>query len=262
MTAPSVTLHVDGSLATLTLARPERHNAFDAAMIAELTVYLQQLATDERARVVILTGAGKSFCAGADLNWMRESMSWTHEQNIADAEGLAALFDAAWTFPKPLIARVNGAAVGGGAGLVACCDLAVSVESARFSFAEVKLGLVPAVIAQVVVPKIGVSHARALFVSGEQITPERAFEIGLIHAITASDDLDATVTTLARRMLASAPGAVAATKQIIDAVWTMERTAARRFVIEAIAAARAGAEGQGGVQAFLEKRAAPWHNAR
>ncbi len=258
MSAPSVVVSFDGPIATLTLARPERHNAFDAAMITELTVYFQQLAVDERVRVMILTGAGKSFCAGADLNWMRESLGWTHEQNIADAEQLAALFDAAWTFPKPLIARVNGAAVGGGAGLVACCDLAVAVETASFSFAEVKLGLVPAVIAQVVVPKIGVSHARALFVSGERITPERAFEIGLIHAITSDEDLDATVSMLARRMLASAPGAVAATKQIIDAVWTMERTAARRFVIDAIAAARAGSEGQSGVQAFLEKRTAPW----
>ncbi|MBC8161034.1 MAG: enoyl-CoA hydratase/isomerase family protein [Roseiflexaceae bacterium] len=258
MSDPAVTLAHDGPFAILTLARPERHNAFDAAMIAELTEHFHQLAADDRVRVVILTGAGQSFCAGADLNWMRESLAWTHEQNIADAERLAELFDAAWSFPKPLIGRINGVAVGGGAGLVACCDLAVAAEGARFSFAEVKLGLVPAVIAQVVVPKIGVSHARALFVSGERITPERAFEIGLVHAITSSDDLDATVSTLARRMLDCAPGAVAASKQIVDAVWTMERAAARRFVIDAIANARTGPEGQEGLRAFLEKRKPAW----
>lgn len=259
MSDPAVLLDFDGPMAIVTLARPERHNAFDAAMIGELTAHLTSLANDDRARVVILTGAGQSFCAGADLRWMRESLSWTREQNIADAEQLAALFDAAWTMPKPLLARVNGSAVGGGAGLIACCDLAIATESAHFSFAEVKLGLVPAVIAQYVVPKIGVSHARALFVSGERITPERAFEIGLIHAITSSEDLDATVSSIARRLLGSAPEAVAASKRIVDAVWTMERAAARQFVIEAIADARTGSEGQEGIRAFLEKRSPRWN---
>lgn len=258
MSEPAVLLAYDGPIAILTLARPDRHNAIDTAMIAELTAHFSALGSDDQVRVVILSGSGQSFCAGADLHWMRESLEWTHEQNIADAHALAALFDAAWNLPKPLIGRINGAAVGGGAGLVACCDLAVATTSARFSFAEVKLGLVPAVIAQFVVPKIGVSHARALFVSGERITAERAFEIGLIHAITSSEDLDATVSTLARRMLASAPEAVAASKRIVDAVWTLERDAARQFVVEAIAAARSGPEGQEGISAFLEKRPPSW----
>lgn len=258
MSGSTVLLSYDGPIAILTLARPERHNALDAATIAELTSHFTALAGDERARVVVLSGSGQSFCAGADLTWMRDSLQWTHEQNMADAEALAAMFDAAWNLPKPLIGRINGAAVGGGAGLVACCDLAVATTEARFSFAEVKLGLVPAVIAQFVVPKIGISHARALFVSGERITAERAFEIGLVHAITSAEDLDATVSTLARRMLASAPQAVASSKRIVDAVWTMERDAARRFVVEAIAAARTGVEGQEGITAFLEKRPPSW----
>ena len=258
MSGPSVERRDDGPITTLTLAQPERHNAFDAAMIAELTAHFSALARDLQVRVVILAGAGDSFCAGADLTWMRESIAWTHAQNVADAERMAAMFDAAWNFPKPLLARVHGAVVGGGAGLIACCDLVVASQDARFSFAEVKLGLVPAVIAQYVVPKIGVSHARALFVSGERITPERAFEIGLIHAITARDDLDATLATIARRMLSSAPEAVAAAKQIVDAVWTLERAAARRFVVDAIVAARTGAEGQEGLSAFLEKRLPHW----
>ena len=253
----SITLNRAGPIATITLARPELHNAFDAAMIGELYDAFIALAADDLVRVVILAGAGPSFCAGADLHWMRDSMEWTGEQNVADAEALAAMFEAAWSLPKPLIGRIHGLALGGGAGLVACCDLAVAVDTARFGFSEVKLGLVPAVIAQYVVPKVGVSQARALFVSGERITAERAFEIGLVHAVTGTDGLDATVQTLATRMLSSAPMAASAAKRLVDAIWSLERDAARRYVVAAITEARAGAEGQAGVLAFLEKRK-PW----
>jgi methylglutaconyl-CoA hydratase len=253
----SIDLNKAGPIATLTLARPDLHNAFDAAMIGELRACFNTLASDQATRVVVLTGAGSSFCAGADLHWMRDSLDWTSEQNTADAEALAAMFDAAWSLPKPLIGRINGAALGGGAGLAACCDIAVASETARFGFSEVKLGLLPAVIAQYVVPKIGVSQARALFVSGERFSAERAFEIGLVHAITGADGLDATVNALVGRMLSSGPAAAGAAKRLIDAVWGLERDAARRYVVEAIAAARAGAEGQEGVRAFLEKRK-PW----
>ena len=168
------------------------------------------------------------------------------------------MFEAVWTLPKPLIGRIHGAAMGGGVGLVACCDLAVAVDTARFGFSEVKLGLIPAVIAQYVLPKIGVSHARALFVSGERFTAERAFEIGLVHAITSLEDLDATVASLAARLRSSGPVAVGAAKRLIDAVWALDRDAARRYVVEAIAAARTGDEGQEGLRAFLEKRRAAW----
>ena len=254
----SIALSRAGPIATLTLNRPDLHNAFDAEMIAELRDCFAALADDPAARVVVLTGAGQSFCAGADVNWMRASLEWSREQNVADAEALAALFEAAWTLPKPLIARVNGPALGGGVGLVACCDLAVAVDTARFGFTEVKLGLIPAVIAQYAVPKIGVSQARALFVSGERFTAERAFEIGLIHAVTGQDDLDATVSALASRMLSSAPEAIAAAKGVIDAVWTLERESARQFVIHAIAGARTSPEGKEGLRAFLEKRKPAW----
>jgi methylglutaconyl-CoA hydratase len=254
----SIDLHQDGPTATITLARPDLHNAFDAAMIGELRDCFTALASDETARVVVLTGAGASFCAGADLHWMRDSLDWTHEQNLADADALAAMFEAAWALPKPLIGRINGAALGGGAGLVACCDLAVAADTARFGFSEVKLGLLPAVIAQYVVPKIGVSQARALFVSGERFSAERAFEIGLVHAVTGADGLDATVQSLAARLLSSGPAAAGAAKRLVDAVWALERGAARRYVVEAIAEARAGAEGQEGVRAFLEKRKPFW----
>jgi methylglutaconyl-CoA hydratase len=227
-------------------------------MIGELRACFTALASDDAARVVVLTGAGPSFCAGADLNWMQASLEWSREQNIADAETLAAMFEAIWNLPRPLIGRINGAALGGGAGLVACCDIAVAVDSARFGFSEVKLGLLPAVIAQYVVPKIGVSQARALFVSGERFTAERAFEIGLVHAVAGADDLDATVGALAGRLLSSGPQAAGAAKRLVDAVWSLEREAARRYVVGAIAEARTGAEGQEGLRAFLEKRKPAW----
>jgi methylglutaconyl-CoA hydratase len=245
-------------VATLTLARPDLHNAFNAEMIGELHDCFARLAGDEAARVVVLTGAGPSFCAGGDLNWMQASLDWSHEQNTADAEALAAMFEAAWSLPRPLVGRINGAAMGGGVGLVACCDIAVAADTARFGFSEVKLGLIPAVIAQYVVPKIGVSQARALFVSGERFSAERAFEIGLVHAVTGADDLDATVAGLVGRLLSSGPTAAGAAKRLVDAVWTLERDAARRYAIEAIAAARVGAEGQEGLRAFLEKRNPRW----
>lgn len=258
MTYRFITLSRDGPVVTLTLARPELHNAFNAEMIAELRDCFTALAGDAAARAVVLTGAGPSFCAGADLNWMRASLDWSRAQNTADAEALAAMFEAAWSLPQPLIGRVNGAAMGGGVGLVACCDIAVTVDAARFAFSEVKLGLIPAVIAQYVVPKIGLSQARALFVSGERFTAARAFEIGLVHAVVDAESLDATVGGLAERVLSSGPAAAGAAKRLIDAVWSLERDAARRYVVEAIAEARTGPEGQEGIRAFLEKRKPEW----
>lgn len=252
------TLSYDGPVAIVRLNRPAQHNAFNAAMIAELTTHFDDLARDPRVRVVVLTGSGPSFCAGGDLAWMQQSLEWTHEQNVADAQALAAMFEAAWSLPKPLIGRINGSAIGGGAGLTACCDLAVAVEEARFGFAEVRLGLIPAVIAQYVVPKIGVSHARALFVTGERFSAMRAFEIGLVHAVVDEPNLDKTIGTIATQLLSSGPEAVALSKQVVDAVWTLEREAARTFVVEAIAKARTGLEGQEGLQAFLEKRKPSW----
>jgi methylglutaconyl-CoA hydratase len=160
--------------------------------------------------------------------------------------------------PKPTVARVQGAAYGGGVGLVACCDIAIAVDTARFGFSEVKLGLIPAVISQYVVPKIGVSQARALFVSAERFTAQRAYEIGLVHAVASAEQLDVTVANLVERLLSSGPAALGAAKRLVDAVWTLDREAARRYVLEAIAQARTSAEGQEGIRAFLEKRKPSW----
>ena len=248
----------DGGVATIMLDRPEVRNAFDAATVAALREAFGELASDDNVRVAVLTGAGDIFCSGGDLGWMRASLDWSYEENVADAEAMAGMYESAWSFPKPLIGRINGAAIGGGAGLVACCDIALAADTAQLGFTEVKLGLLPAVIAQYVIPKIGLSHARALFVSGERISAERAFEIGLVHGVTPRDELDELVSAVVNRTLTSAPNAVAAVKRLIDAVWTLERQDARRYVVEAIAQARAGAEGQKGIQAFLDKRRPNW----
>ncbi len=254
-----ITLERSDAIATVTLARPELHNAFNAAMIAELRDCFTALAQDPAVRVVVLAGAGPSFCAGGDLKWMQSSLDWSREQNTADATALAEMFEAAWSLPKPLIGRIHGAAVGGGVGLVACCDIALAADTARFSLSEVKIGLVPAIIAQYVVPKIGMSQARALFVSGERFSAARAYEIGLVHRVVAADELDADRrSTRPGSCSSSGPQAIGAAKRLIDAVWTLDREAARRYVIDTIVAARSGAEGQEGMRAFLEKRTPDW----
>ncbi|HYF65420.1 MAG TPA: enoyl-CoA hydratase-related protein, partial [Herpetosiphonaceae bacterium] len=227
-----------GPITTLVMNRPAIHNAFNPQLIAELTAALAELAADQATRLIVLTGAGPSFSAGGDIGWMQESMNYSDEQNLADAAGLDAMFEALNGMPKPVLGRVNGAALGGGVGLVACCDLVVAVEEARFGFTEVKLGLLPAVIAQYVVPKIGVSHSRALFVAGERFSAERAYEIGLIHAITSAEELDATVASLAERILTGGPQAIAAAKRLVAAMWERERADAKQYAIQAIAAAR------------------------
>src|SRR3712207_3621961 len=177
-----ISLARTGTVTTVTLYRPELHNAFNPEMIDELHACFEQLAADRRVRAVVLTGAGQSFCAGGDLGWMHASLGLTHEQNIADAERLAAMFEALDTLPLPVIGCVNGSAFGGGVGLVACCDIVIAAEGARFGFSEVKLGIIPGVIARYVVPQIGASHARALFVSGQRFHPPDAPRIGFVHA--------------------------------------------------------------------------------
>ncbi|MCS6839753.1 MAG: enoyl-CoA hydratase-related protein [Roseiflexus sp.] len=248
----------DGLIATVTLDRPDVHNAFDAATIEEVRIAFESLSGDAGVRVIVLTGAGESFCAGGDMRWMQRAMGMTFEENIADASALAAMFETIWTCPKVVLGRVNGAAIGGGAGLVACCDLAIAADTARFGFGEVKIGLIPAVIAQYVVPKIGVSQARALFVSGERFSAERAFEIGLIHGVVPPEELDATVMEIAQRCLTSAPEAIVACKRVVDIVWESERDAARRFVIEMLARVRTSDEAREGIAAFKARRRPPW----
>ena len=243
------------------LNRPELHNAFDDALIAELTDALREAGRDEAVRAVVLTGAGASFSAGADLNWMRGMARASEAENFADSLRLAELMRTLQFLPKPTIARVNGAAYGGGVGLVACCDIAIGVDSAKFGLTEVKLGLVPAVISPYVIQAIGLRQARRLFVTGEIFDADTAQRIGLLHRVVASEALDEAVATSAALLTKAGPLAQAEAKQLalrmagVDAA-TAERV--DRDNVALIARLRVSAEGQEGLTAFLEKRKPHW----
>lgn len=248
----------DGPVATLTLSRPELHNAFNAQLVAELRAACDELRAAAGLRVLVLRGAGPSFCAGADLGWMRESLGYTREENLADAERLDAMFAALNSLPLAVVGRVHGAALGGGVGLAACCDIVVAAEGATFGFTEARLGLLPAVIARYVLPKIGAGHARALFVSARRFGAPHALAIGLAHELAPEAELDAAVARTVADLLRCGPAAVAAAKALVAAVAELPPDAARDYVVGAIAAARTGPEGQEGLRAFLEKRAPGW----
>jgi methylglutaconyl-CoA hydratase len=260
-TARYETLAVDvrESVALVVLSRPEVHNAFNATLIAELTRALQALERDTTVRAVVLLGDGKSFCAGADLNWMREMAGYGDAENLADANALAAMLKTLHRLSKPTIARVHGSAYGGGVGLVACCDIAFAAHDATFSFSEAKLGLIPATIAPYVVEAIGVRHARRYFLSAERFTAAEAFRIGLVHDLYPLAELDARINELLGSLLVAGPRAQDESKALIRAVASrpiddavIADTAAR------IARVRGSDEGKEGVTAFLGKRSPAW----
>src|SRR6266568_7954129 len=201
-----------GKIATITMRRPEVHNAFNSQLIQDLQAAFIDLSADERLHPVVLTGDGPSFSAGADLNMMKDTAAFTQEQNLKDALRLADLFDSINNFPCPVVARVNGTAMGGGLGLVSVCDIVIAAESARFAFSEVRLGIAPAVISPYVVRKIGETNARVLFVTGERFSPARALSIGLVHAIAPLAELDATVEKVLHELLSSGPQAIGVCK--------------------------------------------------
>jgi methylglutaconyl-CoA hydratase len=248
----------DGPIAYLTLARPEVRNAFNDEVIAELTACAAALREDRSVRVAVLAGAGPVFCAGADLTWMSRMVSYTQDQNVRDAEAMSAMFRALDTLPIPLLGRVHGAALGGGAGLAAVCDIVVAAEDAVFGFTEAKLGLLPAVISPFVLAKIGRSAARELFLTAARFGARRAREIGLVHAVVPAAELDASVRAYVQELLTSGPRAIAAAKTLISDVWGRTPAEAGPLTSQAIAAQRVSAEGQEGMRAFLEKRKASW----
>ena len=244
----------DGPIVTVSLNRPQARNAFGAALITQLGQLFRAFALDD-SRAVVLTGAGDVFSAGADVDWMRQSLELTREQNVADAAAMQAMFEAVDTCPKPVVARVNGHALGGGAGLVACADVAVAVEGALFGFTEARLGLIPAVISPYALRAIGPGHARALFTTAERFDARRAYEVGLVHRVVAADALDAAVDEVLEALLASGPLATALAKRLVrDATEGL----ALPDLPDRIATLRAAPEGQEGLRAFLEKRRPGW----
>jgi methylglutaconyl-CoA hydratase len=250
----------EGSVATVALARPEARNALNAALISEVTDCFEELAEDEGVRVVVLAGEGSSFCAGADIAYMRDTAGFSYEENLEDARRLADMFLAVDDLPKPVVAKVRGAAIGGGAGLVAVADVAVAEEGMRFAFSEVRLGIAPATIAPFVVRKIGHGWARALFLSGERFDAGRAQEIGLVHEVVPEGDLDAAVERTVAHLLQGGPAAQAAIKEALRQIEATEPMEALGIMTQLIAELRVGEEGQEGLGAFLEKREPFWRN--
>jgi methylglutaconyl-CoA hydratase len=248
----------DGPVLRLTLNRPEIRNAFDEEVIAALTRAARAAAQDPALRAVVLDGAGRTFCAGADLAWMTKAIAYTREENLRDAEDLARMLELLDSLPVPLIGRVQGAALGGGAGLVAVCDVAVAADTAVFGFSEVKLGIVPAVISPYVLAKIGASAARELFLTGARFGAARAREIGLVHAVVADAALDEEVDRYVLEVLSSGPSAIAAAKRLIRDVHGASPADVIGLTTGRIAAQRVSPEGQEGMRAFLEKRKPAW----
>lgn len=247
-----------GAVEHLTLNRPEVRNAFNERMIGELSQWADAQRLDLGVRAAVLRGAGPAFSAGGDLSWMASAVDYTREQNLRDAEALAGLYRRLDTLPFPLIGCVHGAALGGGSGLAAVCDIVIAARDAVFGFTEVRLGIVPAIISPYVVAKIGPSAARELFLTGARFSAERAREIGLVHHIVDPDALDDTAGRVLDEILASGPEAVAATKGLIRRVAAGLSPEAEALAAETLADARVGAEGQEGLRAFLERRRAAW----
>jgi methylglutaconyl-CoA hydratase len=256
----TVQINIDPrGVATLTINRPEVHNAFDDRLIAEITGKLRELDREHAIRVVVLSANGKSFSAGADLNWMKRMARYSEAENLRDAVSLASLMHVLNDMAKPTVARVNGSAFGGGVGLVAGCDIAIAAKSAVFSLSEVRLGLIPAVISPFVVAAIGQRQARRYFLTAERFDADEALRIGLVHRVVEDAELDAAVAAVVEELLKGGPRAQAAAKDLIASVSNrpidqriLEDTAAR------IARIRVSPEGEEGIAAFLEKRAPVW----
>ena len=238
--------------------RPDVHNAFNATMIAELDDAFTEIENDKTIRVAVMTGIGKSFCAGADINWMREIIHYSFEQNLEESLHLTDLLHKIYTLPKPTLAMVNGAAIGGGTGFISACDIAIASDQARFGLSEVKIGLVPAAISPYVIRKIGESKAREYFLTGKRISAQKACEIGLLNEAVPPDKLEGKVEEIVSLLLTSGPEALASCKQLIQEVPQMSFEEAKAFTARMIANLRVSKEGQEGMTAFLEKRKPSW----
>lgn len=248
----------EGPVEYLTLNRPHARNAFNEQVIAELTEWAERASRERTARVVVLSGAGKVFSAGADVEWMSRMVGRSQEENVEDARAMARMFAALDALPLPLVGRVHGAALGGGCGLAAVCDIVVAEDAAEFGFTEVKLGILPAVVTPYALAKIGPSAARELFLTGARFSAARAREIGLVHAVVPAGELEAAIDAFVKTLLTSAPEAMAAAKRLIAQIRHQSTSDTADLTARTIAERRVSAEGQEGLRAFLEKRKPGW----
>lgn len=246
------------NVSTVCLNRPDVHNAMNEELMRELTTCFKELYEDDTTRIIILTGNGKSFCAGADLHWMKSMVKYSKQENIKDSSLLLNLFETIYNCPKPVIGRINGSAFGGGVGLIAVCDVVIAVPDCKFAFSEVKLGIIPAVISTYVVKRIGISNMKRLFITGERFNSSYAKEIGLVDYIVAEHDLNDTINQYIELLCTSGPNAIKEVKKLINNYEKFDLEKYKEFTVKKIAELRISDEGQEGINAFLEKRKTKW----
>jgi methylglutaconyl-CoA hydratase len=254
----TILLDIKDRVATVTFNRPDIHNPFNDVMLKELIVAFDSLRDDDRVRVVVLTGAGKSFCAGADLNWMKRVIAYSYEENLEDSNLISECMHRLYTLPQPTIARVNGAAIGGGMGFVSACDIVIGSEKAVFSLSEARIGLIPACISPYVVKRAGEARCREFFLTGERLSAERAREAGLINQAVPHDQLDSAVEEMIQKLLRCGPNAQTASKELLAKLAEISLEEAKGHTAHVIATLRISDEGQEGMTAFLEKRPPAW----
>jgi methylglutaconyl-CoA hydratase len=251
-------IQIENNVATVNLNRPDVHNAMNEELMKELTDFFKNIADDNSIRVIILTGKGKSFCAGADLNWMKSMANYSKQENIKDSRLLSNLFESIYNCPKPVIAKVNGHAFGGGLGLFSVCDIAMAIPGCKFAFSEVKLGIIPSVISTYVNRRISIANMRRLFLTGERFNSEYAQSIGLIDFVFNEDEIDDKIGKYIEIFQSSGPIAITEIKNLVDSCENMGRKEYIEHTIEKISELRVSKEGQEGINAFLEKRKSKW----
>ncbi len=245
-------------VATVTLNRPEVHNAMNETLMNELKGCFHQLSTDDSIRVIILTGNGSSFCAGADLTWMKHMVNYSVKENKKDSRLLLEMYESIHSCPKPVLGRINGGAFGGGIGLLAVCDITITIPEVMFAFSEVKLGIIPAVISTFVASRMTPATMRRLFITGERFDSTTAQKIGLIDIIATPEKLDETVSTCVEQVLSSGPNAIKEVKHLIYNLQKMDMNEYKEFTVEKISELRVSKEGQEGIKGFLEKQKPRW----
>lgn len=255
---PSILSERDGPVLRIALNRPDVRNAFDEEVISALSALAADAAHDAGLRAVVLAGRGPVFCAGADIAWMSKSIAYSQQENLSDAEDLARMLERIDTLPIPVIGRIQGAALGGGVGLAAVCDIAIAADDAVFALSEVKLGILPSVVAPYVIRKIGVSASRELFLTGSRFGATRAKELGLVHEVVPAVDLDAAVARRLEEVKSAAPRAIAIAKALIREIAGVHPNDVIGLTTTTIAKQRVSEEGQEGLRAFLEKRKPSW----
>lgn len=254
----TIQIQKDKGIITVSLNRPDVHNAMNEQLMKELTSCFKEITNDRAIRVVILTGNGKSFCAGADLNWMKSMAKYSKEENIQDSRLLLDLYETIYTCPKPVIGRVNGHAFGGGLGLFAVCDITIAIPNCKFAFSEAKLGIIPSVISTYIARRMKLSDMRRLFITGERFDSNYAKQVGLIDFVVDEKDFDDKIQKYVEILRSSGPKAIVEVKDLVDKYQKMDIEKYKEHTVKKIAELRVSKEGQEGINAFLEKRKSKW----